>query len=178
MTRKNENGGMSRISTILLISMMALCLPTLSRAQAWDSATCYDICNIVYNDGYNLDDVLQGKLGYELCNNIDVEDGFMSLYYKNCDVDAYGNLNGLSRQGVSSVIMVHVTNGPVEMSFSVFNAANAQKFLKQATDLGFTKLSRIGGRQKYLLENIVMEDLGTDKIGRFTSYSFKFSKGF
>ena len=167
-----------RYSKALLLTALAVCFPFLGYAQTWDAATCYDICNIVYNDGRNIDEVLQGKYGYKMCDNLSVIDGYMSLYYKNCDVDREGNLISLSRQGVSSVIMVHVADGTVEMAFAVFNVANAKKFLNQALELGFGRLSRIGGNQKYILENIVMEEFRPDKVGRYTYYSYKFSKGF
>lgn len=163
----------------LLIMTLVFCSTVFANAQAWDAASCYDVCNIVYNDGRNIDEVLRGKYGYSMCNNLTVDDGYMMLYYKNCDVDPEGNLNGLSKQGVSSVIMVHVaTYGSIELAFSVFSAKNAKKFLNQAFELGFTRLSKIGGRQKYLLEDIVMEEFSPDMVGPYTYYSYKFSKGF
>ena len=140
--------------------------------QKWDAATCADICNIVVDGGYNIDEILQSKCGYEHLNNMNAgDDGFLALYALNAQVDIYGNLIGLSKTGVSSIVMAHLNSGSCKIIIGFFSSANAKRFRDQAFELGFVKSKTSGKNSYYVLDNLSIEE-STDKIGCFTAYEF------
>ena len=157
-----------RFIVTILIAFFAV---EFAQAQNWDAATCADICNVVADGGYNIDQVLQ-RCGYTHVNNMNAgDDGYLALYSRNACVDINGNLNGLDKRGVSSIVMAYLSSGPCKIVISFFTPANAKVFRDQAYQLGFKKTKEANNKSYYVLGNFGITEL-TDKIGRFTSYQF------
>ena len=162
---------MKKIRFIVAI-LIAFFTVEFAQAQNWDAATCADICNIVADGGYNIDQVLQSQCGYTHVNNMNAgNDGYLALYSRNARVDINGNLNGLGNKGVSSIVMAYLSSGPCKIVISFFSTANAKVFRNQAYELGFKKTKEANNKSYYVLGNFGITEL-TDKIGRFTSYQF------
>lgn len=142
-------------------------------AQSWDAATCYDLCYILLNDGYYVDDILVGKYHYKVEQNESYGDQvFVTFYSKNMELDVYGNIVRFSKTGVSNVVSaLKNTGNSTPMGMTLFSLANAKKFRDQALELGFKKWKVSGGKTYYTLKNLVMEEF-TDKWGGRKCYNF------
>ncbi len=96
------------------VAVLVLASITVANAQSWDAATCRDLCYIVANQGYYIDDVLVAKCHYTIFNNFNTDEGFVTIYSRNVNYDAYGEPSSLSKSGVSSIIMANRrSEGPI-----------------------------------------------------------------
>lgn len=167
---------MKSLQLFFAILIVAISSATVN-AQRWDAASCADICNIVEDGGYDIDAVLQHQRGYTLINNMNTNQGFASLYARNARVDVNGNLLGLGKSGISSVIIAHLYGGSAEVGISFFSAKAAQRFREQAAEIGARKVKTVGKTTYYVLEGLIIEE-STGKIGRFASYDFLVKRGY
>ena len=169
---------MKKITTIFIV-LLTLIAPASVNAQVWDAPTCADICAIVaQGKTHELDAIMRNKFNFQYNSKVDTYDGVIVLYTKNADVDAQGNLLGLSKHGVSCTIMAHLSQEGIEIGISFFSAANARKFLNQAFELGFSKMRTTRGVSYYNLDYLMIEDHGPEKVGRYTGYSFKVARAY
>lgn len=168
---------MKSLSKILLFLLLVVVSCGVANAQRWDAASCADICYIVDDGGYCIDEVLQHKCGYTLINNINTDQGFGSLYARNVRVDINGNLLGLSKSGTSSVVIAHLYGGSADIVISFFSAANAKKFRDQAFKIGAQKVKVAGKTTYYVINNLIIEE-SIGKVGKFTSYNFVVRRGY
>lgn len=167
---------MKTVRLFLVLILLTVTSGTIN-AQRWDAATCADVCNLVEDGGYEIDAVLQHQRGYTLINNMNTNQGFASLYARNARVDINGNLLGLGKSGISSVIIAHLYGGSVEIGISFFSTANAKRFRDQAYEIGAVKAKTVGKTTYYILEDLIIEE-SPGRIGRFTSYDFLIKKGY
>lgn len=159
-----------RFAMAVLFVVMAI----VTNAQKWDAVTCADLCNIVANNGYNIDDILVRKYDYFIVNNFNTDEGFGSIYSRNVNYDAYLEPKSLSKAGVSSIIMANMrSNGPVTVQITLFSATNAQIFRNQMLELGFKKTKVTKGTTYYVLGDFVIEEDKQQKAKQFIFFNFR-----
>lgn len=158
--------------------IIALCmlLPQMVMAQQWDAATCIDLCRVLVNQGSETDNILVGKYGYELVNNIPVGDdysnGYLSLYQLNMTCDINGEIVSLARNGVSNYLLIgYDAYDEMSLATSFFSPGNAAKFRQQALDIGFKKTRTVRGETFYEWEGIELAE-SSKRFGRYTAYAF------
>ena len=171
---------MKRIS-LWLVAAMLMISAVPATAQTWDAVTCEELCDLVYNDGYDADQTMEG---YQLINNYTHNDGygFTSLYARNFRMHHNGDPIGFSGNGVSSMVFVnHWSNQGREVtasaSINFFSAANATKFRAQMTKLGFKNVGVQKGRTIYQHEQVPIKISELkDKYGKYPIWAFIIEK--
>lgn len=163
------------VAALLMISAVP------AQAQNWDAVTCEELCDLVYNDGYDADQRLDG---YQLINNFTHNDGygFTSLYARNIRVDYNGVVQGFSKSGVSNLVFVnHMSNQGGETNanavITFFSSANATKFRTQVTQLGFKKAGTERGVVVYKHSNVPLKiKENSEKYGKYPAWGFLIEK--
>ena len=139
--------------------LFLLCIFALGHAKSlaeWDAATCRDLCQIVLNDGRNIDEILDTGGKYTLVNNANTSDeSFISLYALNLVCDIYGNIVRLHKEGISNMVAAHMMPDDVEVILF----------------LGFKKTKTVGGKTTYRLNALELTE-STGKMGRYRTYEF------
>ena len=160
-----------KIKTLLFLLCIFALGPVKSLAE-WDAATCRDLCQIVLNDGRNIDEILDTGGKYTLVNNANTSDeSFISLYALNLVCDIYGNIVRLHKEGISNMVAAHQMPDDVEIILFLFSQTNAATFRQQALDLGFKKTKTVGGKTTYRLDALELTE-STGKMGRYRTYEF------
>lgn len=163
-----------------IVFFTMLCLLSISAVaqQRWDAISAKEAITMVLEDASSYGNLMSSK-GYKLVNNIDTPTGgFVTVYSRNCTVNAIGDAISLG-QGVSSIVAIdNEIDMPVQVMVVLFSTQNATKFRQQILDLGFKKTGTESGNvvvyQKPGYEFTIKEQ--KDKSGRFPATFFLFTE--
>jgi hypothetical protein len=167
---------MKKTLFVLTLLWAALFTPVQAQQSNWDAATFEDLCILVLNQGYEVENVMGA---YTHVNNLTLDDGygFASLYALNARVDYNGNLLGLTNGGVSNIVIVLHNTGDdfgCAVISNFFSTANAAKFRQQMLDLGFKKTKTQGTEIHYTHSKMpgfkVVES--KDRMGKYSMTCF------